>query len=119
MPSVTMLNRMTLTGLRILPTGPTVDSPLDLLFVVATDPSGRPERRRLLGEAGNALVELHAEAVQRPRHEVVLADGEHGVHQLMGVVALAQRRPGSVGHHAVGLQLVDGPQQRAVPIRPA
>ena len=41
----------------------------------------------------HTLIELDAERIQRHRHQVVLTDGKHHIHQLLGVVALAQRRP--------------------------
>ena len=33
--------------------------------------------------AGQKVVERHAKAVQRPRHQVVLADGEYHIHHLL------------------------------------
>src|SRR3954464_13234104 len=77
---------------------------------VRTTSSGSPERDAsdggLFGEAGHPVVELDAEAVQRPGDHVVLADGEHGVHLLAHVVALVEGGPGGVGDDAVALQLV-------------
>ena len=42
--------------------------------------------------AGHAVVALHAQRVQRHRHEVVLADGEHEIEHLLLVVARRRAR---------------------------
>ena len=44
-------------------------------------------------EAGDAVVELDAEGVERHGDHIVLADGEDHVHELSGRIALAQGRP--------------------------
>src|SRR5690606_7931369 len=44
-----------------------------------------------VGEAGDAVVERHADAVERHGHERVLADGEDQVEQLLVAPALGQR----------------------------
>ena len=45
---------------------------------------------------------------------MVLADGEHGVEQLLGRVALGQGGPRGVGHDGVAVQLVGRSQQRGL-----
>ncbi len=48
-----------------------------------------------------------------PRHEIVLADGEDGVHELLGRILLRQGRPGRVGDDGVLVEIVRRPQQGA------
>src|SRR5277367_2052214 len=50
----------------------------------------------VLVRARQVVVERHAEAVERPRHEVVLADREDRIHHLLDTVALRQLFPGLV-----------------------
>ena len=57
-------------------------------------------------ESLHPLIELHAERVQRHRHQVVLAHGEHEVEQVLLVVPLRELGVGRVGERLVGVQLV-------------
>ena len=68
---------------------------------------------------GGVRLELDAEAVQRHRDDVVPADGEDGVHQLLHRVALGEGVPGGVSDEGVVVQLIGGAQQRRLERVPA
>ena len=69
--------------------------------------------------AGRLASGSHAERVQRERHEVVLADEHAHLDELLLVEPAGQRRPGGVADAVVGVELVGGPEQRGVVVRPA
>ena len=54
-----------------------------------------------------------------PRCEVVLADGEDRVHQLLGRILLRQHGPGGVGDYRVLMEIVGDLQERGLPLAPA
>src|SRR5713101_5230835 len=76
----------------------------------ARTPAQGHAKTLLLG-ARQEVVERHAEAVERPGDEVVLADGEDRVHQLLGRVFLRQRCPGDVGDDRILVEIVGHLQQ--------
>ena len=63
---------------------------------------------------GRIRLDLHAERVDGPRVHRERADGVDEVHQLVGVVARAQRLPRRVRDERIHVQLVGGAQQRRV-----
>ena len=69
--------------------------------------------------APQVVVELDAEGAEGHGQQVVGADGEHEVHQLLVVELGGEHRPGGVGDPGVGDQLVDGAHQGGVERRPA
>ena len=68
---------------------------------------------------GGVRLELDAEAIQRHRDDVVRADGEDGVHQLLHRVALGEGVPGGVADEGVVVQLIGGAQQAGLERVPA
>src|SRR5260370_42134300 len=75
--------------------------------------------KTLLLGARQEIVERHAEAVERPGDEVVLADGEDRVHQLLGRVFLRQHGPGGVGDDRILVEIVGHLQERRLALAPA
>src|SRR5579885_1265800 len=70
-------------------------------------------------ESLDALVEAHAEAVERHGQCSIAADGEDEIHELRGVIARAQRRPGRVADAGVAVKLVGCAQQMSIGLAPA
>src|SRR5262249_44840087 len=91
-----------------------LSSPQNAQAYVTTAASSAPA-----GEALEAGVELDAERVERHRHQVVLADREDQIHELLGAVPRGQGRPGGRGHEGVVAQLVGGPDERGLERIPA
>src|SRR3954447_15462542 len=69
--------------------------------------------------ARDVVVARGPERVQRHRHEVVLADGEHDIEKLLYVVARFQRGVRGVGQRLVAVQLVGRAQQQGIVARPS
>src|SRR5215510_315463 len=72
-----------------------------------------------LSEALDSLIQLHAEGVQRHRHQIVLAHREHHVHELFSVIPLAQGRPSHIADTGVRMQLVGSTKEGGVERSPA
>src|SRR5262249_45521379 len=82
---------------------------------IATFPSSRPT----ISESLYAFVELDSQAVEHHRHQVVLTDGKHDVHQLGSVVAHSERGPRGIADERVLVELVRGAHERRLERIPA
>lgn len=75
----------------------------------------RHHQDRLLDiPAWQAYIRLHVERIQGHRHQIVLADCKHPIHQLLGIEMTCERLPGAIGDKGIGMQFVGGLQQQAI-----
>ena len=72
----------------------------------------------LLGKPVDALIHRHAKGLHSHRHQVVLADRENYIHQLLRVVPGVELGPGPITDVGVAMQFVHRTQQDAVETRP-
>src|SRR5271163_215961 len=72
-----------------------------------------------IGQRDDARLALHAQRVQRVRHEVIVAHEHRHLDQLVLVITALELRPRLIGDPSVRVQLVGGAQQRGVERLPA